>query len=821
MQLMSIWTCGPEDGNRLGRPHTFDGPDKLPIPNDLTIVQIAIGWKHGHFFTDTNDFYSWGTGTSWRLGTGDRINLPTPHKVNTFPPNTKFKQVACGDKFSAVTTQSGQLIVWGSGYAHSPTQLELPCPAETIACGQITLLVALADGSVLQFYRHMPSVRRRFDDERIISVACGANHKLALAESGKVFSWGTSLATGQGGSELPRVINAFADIQICAIFAYSNSSFFIDSQYQVWCCGTNSSGSLGLGHTDEVSVPIPQGFNFNNEQIVQIACGDDFTLYLTANGNVWASGNGGDNRNATGSSETRQIPVQATSLEGKYITQIAAGCFNSAFLENGCPPFNHLMQFRGNFADYPVSRLPYRATIFDRINVEIDPSQELIEAFGYLINDIIIYEGNQKAKIIGVTKNQIAVICEETNQICLLTENDKDQIIAKHLLISREGCDLLIEDSELGYPISVVTNPFATLQIGGFLPGDVVAENGKEFIVVGARNGKIWCRSSNENKLLSPHDDKSLTIIKRQGRSVKQLSTLDGDRFVIELNENHNDLIFSEKYGLGFFIGMVGSKYAYSFKFSLDFAIISEQKLPFVRKQEDDTEIEYTTLDFQTIKVHTSCKITSLLNFYCFDRVLIDNSSYGTVVGSYGDKLAVRSDRQTIGSGLIELIDPSKLKLIARVNIDGYLTVNQMIFNVNSSLFLNSRFLPGDRIETPDKKRGVVLGVCENDHQIYVAFDDSKNSPCLLPVDANPIASFLEMDVKQKYGDEELDISLMHCAMLRMKPGDKITTIDKKDAVFLGLGKSNYLWFRYLDDDEMCNLDFSQINPDSFVFEVF
>jgi hypothetical protein len=49
---MPIWTCGPEDGNRLGRPRTLDEPDRIPLSDDLMIVQVAIGWKHGHFFTD-------------------------------------------------------------------------------------------------------------------------------------------------------------------------------------------------------------------------------------------------------------------------------------------------------------------------------------------------------------------------------------------------------------------------------------------------------------------------------------------------------------------------------------------------------------------------------------------------------------------------------------------------------------------------------------------------------------------------------------------------------------------------------------------------
>lgn len=830
---MSIWTSGPGDGNRLGRQNVSEGPDKVPIPDKLTIVQIAIGWKHGHFFTDKNDFYSWGYGSSWRLGTGNRANLPTPQKINTFPPNTKFKQVACGDKFSAVTTQSGQLIVWGSGYAHTPTALELPAPAEFIACGQIFLLAALSDGSVMQFYRHLPPVPQRFGDERIISVACGANHKLALAESGKVYSWGTSPATGQGGVELPRVIASLSDVPMCAIYAYHNSSFFVDTQYRVWCCGTNSSAQLGLGHVEDVTVPIPQEFNFNKEQIVQIACGDDFTLYLTVSGNVWASGNGGDNRNATGSSETRKRPVLASKLAGKYITQVAAGCFNSAFLENGCPPFNHMMQFRGYFADYPVSQIPFRITMLDRINVEVDPTPEALKKFGFMPNDIIIFSNSEKAKVIGVANDHVTVMREEKNQICILHEEEMMDIIANHPLISRDGADLITMKCDKGFEIAVDCHPSMTLTLGGFLKGDIVEDNGQQFKVVGVRIGYVWMipiNSENDNELiLSSHQAENLHIVKREGKIVKQYETMKGKHFVVEVTNDFDDLVFSENYGIGFFTGTIGPKFCYTFVCALDKILILDEKLPFVRRQSSDDKAEYTTINIEPIAIKTSCASTSKFGFYRFDRVkYFDNENkkyiYGTVLGVNEDKIGVRIDRQMVGNGYIEMMDPSKLSLVARINMDGFININELKLNVNSNKFIHTRFLPGDRIEH-NGKRGVILGIDESSGEVYSLFDDDKEKAVLVPEDAVRITSFLVADAKQKYCNEkvniEVNIALMHCALLRMKPGDAVKTIKKREATYLGYDDNAMLWFKYKDNNEIEIIKLSDINPDSFIIDEF
>ena len=821
---MSIWTCGPEDGNRLGRSRNCEDTGRVPIPDNLTIVQIAIGWKHGHFFTDQNDFYSWGTGTSWRLGNGSRSNLPTPTKINTFPPDTKFKQIACGDKFSAATTQNGGLIVWGAGYAHTPSFLELPSPAEFIACGQISLLAALSDGSVMQFYRHLPSVHHHFDDEKIISVACGANHKLALAESGKVYSWGTSPATGQGSVELPRVIRSLLETPMCGIFAYHNSSFFLDTQYRVWCCGSNSSGSLGLGHIDDVSIPILQDFNFKNEQIVQIACGDDFTLYLTVNGNVWASGNGGDHRNATGSNETRTRPALASKLSGHFISQVAAGCFNAAFLENGCPPFNHMMQFRGNFSDFLVPQLPFRTTMLDRLNVEIDPNSELLKKYGFMTNDIIIFKGTEKAKVIGVTNEQIAVIREEKNQICVLEGEDiMFDFIAKHPLVSRVNAELHTFKCNLGFDLSVDANPNETLPLGGFLYNDIVKSNGKEYTVIGARVGKIWALSKNDG-LIYQHDPSDLIIVKRENQNVKQFDTINNEKFVVEISNDFENLVFSEKYGIGFFTGMIGKKFCYSFICQPDKIQILEKKLEFARTKSSEKTITGITIEYDQVQFKTSCEATEPLGVYCFDRIkykarINDEEvyQYGIVIGVYNDQVCVKSDRMSVSSCYCELIDPATITIIGRVNIQSSVKYGDNSYSINSSDFIKTNYLPGDRIEI-DKKKGMIIGI--RDDKVY-ALMDGESEPIPVPDNAVRIACYIDSDAWQDYGDGVIvNISLMHCALLLIKPGDQAETFDNCKVQYLGRDSSNNLWFRNETTNEKEKLTLGNLNPDSFIIDL-
>ena len=808
---MSIWTCGPDDGNRLGRLRTAEEPDKIPLPDDLTIVQVAIGWKHGHFFTDNNDFYSWGTGASWRLGTGGKGNLQTPQKVTTFPVGTQFKQVACGDKFSAVTTQSGQLYVWGAGYAHAPMVLEIPSAAEFIACGQICLLVALRDGSVMQFYRHKQPIHHNFVDDRIVSVAAGANHKLALAESGKVYSWGNSPATGQGNVEVPTVIRSLAEVRMSAVFAYHNSSFFLDTQSRVWCCGTNSSGSLGLGHIDDVPNPVPQDFPFEKEQIVQIACGDDFTLYLTANGNVWASGNGGDHRNATGSNETRTRPTLATKLTGKFISQIAVGCFNSAFLENGCPPFNHMTQFRGDFAEFPIPSFPFRATTCDRISVEIDPSNEVIKPFGCRTGDIIQLSEDEQAKIIGVANGGIAVIRQCKNQICILPEAREMESLTKYQLVHRDGGKLVKGRCADGTEVVVDAAPLETLSLGGFLEGDVVMAGGvsEDQVVFGACRDKLW--TIDKKGIISPHDCRELKIVSREGKSVEQMITIDGRSFVVEIEDKLTDLIFYEQYGVGFYRGKIGSQFVYSFISTLGSVLILDSFLPCARPESGDVTVVTTTIGFENVSVSVSCEKTAPTGFYRYDRVSWGENRYGSVVGVADGKVAVRSDEQRIESGLVEWLEPNLISLIGRCTKSGTREYLSKKYSVDTSDFSREcKFLPGDRIESPTGARGVVLGIA--DSRVYAIMDGVKE-----PIEINEqfkrICCYMEANAEETLDGIVINIAILHCALCHMKPGDKRKSISGRIMWYVGKDRTGCLWFRDTETKMLSKMSLCEIDP--------
>jgi X-linked retinitis pigmentosa GTPase regulator len=69
---------------------------------------------------------------------------------------------------------------------------------------------------------------------------------------------------------------------------------FLTSNHKVWGCGHNEFFQLGLGHTQKVQLPVnisaANPNDFGKKEIIQVECGYDHTLFLTRDNEVWACG---------------------------------------------------------------------------------------------------------------------------------------------------------------------------------------------------------------------------------------------------------------------------------------------------------------------------------------------------------------------------------------------------------------------------------------------------------------------------------------------------------------------------------------------------
>lgn len=162
-----------------------------------------------------------------------------------------------------------------------------------------------------RFIMQIPSLRQT----SIMSIACGGNHCVCLSNTGIVYSWGQGVygQLGQGldvdtASE-PMILHKLRGKDICSvteeccydeqIACGQNHSLFLAANGSVYACGNGYYGQLGLEQDiDYVKECIVYDLQFSpviiknllSYTITQIACGETFSLFVTDHNELIVTG---------------------------------------------------------------------------------------------------------------------------------------------------------------------------------------------------------------------------------------------------------------------------------------------------------------------------------------------------------------------------------------------------------------------------------------------------------------------------------------------------------------------------------------------------
>lgn len=237
-----------------------------------------------------------------------------PVKWNHFT-NTPLKLISKSknvDRFKLfVLTRENELFHCDNGSCDKFNQINFASSVVDIKCNGEFSMILTADG-IVHYNKHanyidsagagagaIAPVNFGFDIV-ITKIACGKLHSVALDLAGKVYAWGNN-SRGQLGlgnkknKTEPRLVESLTDKYITQIACGDYFSVFVESNTNVYTCGDNNNGTLGLGLHDDNHAIIPNQVKFKKNisiNIRTVQCGKYHVMILTTEHKlyVWGSG---------------------------------------------------------------------------------------------------------------------------------------------------------------------------------------------------------------------------------------------------------------------------------------------------------------------------------------------------------------------------------------------------------------------------------------------------------------------------------------------------------------------------------------------------
>ena len=254
----SLWVVGGNDYGELG-----DGTFNLSsVPEEIVssnVVAISAGGEHSLFLKSDGSLWAMGWNSHGQLGDGTANNTNWPEQI----VSSGVTAISAGFNYSLFLKSDGSL--WGMGFNYG----------------------ALGYGTGNNCYQPVLIITTG-----VVAIAAGFVHSLLLKSDGSLWVTGNNadgqLGTGTTGGSVTTWQQIVTN-GVVAIAAGSYHSLFLKSDGGLWAMGHNFFGELGDGHgAFGVKTNVPEEIVSSN--VVAIAAGLQFSMFLKSDGSLWAMG---------------------------------------------------------------------------------------------------------------------------------------------------------------------------------------------------------------------------------------------------------------------------------------------------------------------------------------------------------------------------------------------------------------------------------------------------------------------------------------------------------------------------------------------------
>lgn len=331
----TVLMCGGTDWDSVGRKsvHTreerpnLETPHVLRVPGNPQIVRAVTGPTscHSVLISKDGDVYVFGRNERGQLGLGDQKKRSYPVKI----PSSAFDEskvvgAATGRNHTLLITEKGQLFGMGD---NKMGQLGISQLKDVLTVTAIQSINSkLAEGA------------------KVVKVACGADFSVALTDTGVVYTFGSpehgQLGMGSdrqyfvSASKLifdpqpdPHLLTTLAGKKIVDIAAGTSHCLALTSDNYLYSWGFGGYGRLGHGEQKDSMYPtLVQHLGYENiiARASKIACGPTCSLVIDGQGMMYLWGkwkNTGDG----GTGQSWMTPRVVPDLQGWKLKDISAG----------------------------------------------------------------------------------------------------------------------------------------------------------------------------------------------------------------------------------------------------------------------------------------------------------------------------------------------------------------------------------------------------------------------------------------------------------------------------------------------------------------
>ncbi|KYN22215.1 RCC1 and BTB domain-containing protein 1, partial [Trachymyrmex cornetzi] len=278
----------------------------------MVVVYGNLG-NEALIMTKDKMMYALGNNIAGCLGIGDTHGTLYPKKVEALcERDIRTFAYGSGPHVLALTKE-GEVYAWGhNGYG------ELGIGASN----QVVTKPILVTMPILE----------SLGMKRVVDIACGSHHSIALTEDGEVYAWGQNNC-GQLGSSIstnqvtPRQVNSvLGGKKVVCISCGQTSTMVVIENGEVYGFGNNGVGQLGIGNYANQTSPWQVG-SLRGIVIVKVVCGYAHTLALTDEGKLYVWGGNSYGQLGIGNKTNSCKPVMVEHEMGR-VSDIAAMHYN-------------------------------------------------------------------------------------------------------------------------------------------------------------------------------------------------------------------------------------------------------------------------------------------------------------------------------------------------------------------------------------------------------------------------------------------------------------------------------------------------------------